>query len=61
MGVSQRRSGGARSSWLTWAVLGGLVALFAGERVIPEVTALRVVFSGAGVLLIVGATLVTLR
>ncbi|HEX7049366.1 MAG TPA: Gldg family protein [Longimicrobiales bacterium] len=40
--------------WLTWALLGGLVALFLGERVLEVIGPARAVFSGLGALAVLG-------
>ena len=57
MGVSGGRARGAPLAWLTWAVLGGLVLVFAGERIVPGVTPFRIALSGGGALLLLVATL----
>jgi hypothetical protein len=44
-------------AWLTWAVVGALILVFAGERIVPALTPFRIVFSGGGTLLLLGATL----
>lgn len=40
--------------WLTWALLAGLVAVFAGERVLETIVPARLVLSGLGVLVVLG-------
>jgi hypothetical protein len=46
-----------RRAWLDWAVIGALILVFAGERIVPAVTPFRVALSGGGALLLVVATL----
>lgn len=52
MGV---RSGVAGSRWPTWLLAGGLVALFAGERILGDFPSARLVLSGIGGLAALGA------
>lgn len=42
-------------TWLTWVLLIGLAAVYAGERIVPTLTVARAVLSGAGVLLVFAA------
>jgi hypothetical protein len=51
------RSAGGRTApaWLTWAVAAALVAVYTGERIVPETAAARIVLSGGGVLLLLAA------
>ncbi|MGH7576897.1 MAG: hypothetical protein ACREM1_17445, partial [Longimicrobiales bacterium] len=41
--------------WLTWAVVVGLAAVYAGERIVSTVPIARTAVTGAGALLVVGA------
>ncbi|MGH7506996.1 MAG: Gldg family protein [Longimicrobiales bacterium] len=42
--------------WLTWLLLGGLVAVYAGERIVPQLTAARIALTGGGLLLVLAVT-----
>ena len=51
MGVTRRAPW-----WLTWVLAGGLVAIYIGERILATLAPGRLLFSGLGVLAVVGAT-----
>jgi hypothetical protein len=44
-------------AWLTWLLVAGLAAVYAGERIFGELIPARIVFSGAGALLVFGAAI----
>jgi hypothetical protein len=41
-----------KRDWLTWAVVGGLISVFIGERVLFSVFAARLLFTGMGTLIV---------
>jgi len=43
--------------WLTWVVVVALVAVYVGERIVPNVALARIVLSGGGALVVLLATL----
>src|SRR5262245_27142481 len=44
------------TGWLTWLLVGGLVAVYLGERAAKQVEVARLIFSGGGFLLVLLAT-----
>jgi hypothetical protein len=48
-------------AWLTWLLLAALVAVYAGERIVPQMTMARWVLTGGGILLVFAAVLLRLR
>jgi hypothetical protein len=56
MSETRERAGGAAPpSWLTWAVVGALVAVFTGERILADASFLRYVLSGLGMAALLAA------
>lgn len=59
MGMMRRlleRSRRIPSAWATWLLLGALVAIYIGERIVPTVTPARIVLSGGGALVVILTT-----
>ena len=60
MGVTipaARALGRTPPAWLTWAVVAALVAVFTGERILPDASPFRLVLSSAGMALLLAAVL----
>lgn len=55
MAVNARPSLALGRGWPTWALCGGLLALFLGERVVGHLPRARLVLSGLGALAVLGA------